>query len=364
MKHLGVVQIDSVNVLARAHHMPAFSRLGVYDRSLLDVLAYRDRKIFEYWGHAASYLPIDLFPYFRWKMTPSARTGAEGRWLEWAKNNKAYIDAAYKQVKDRGPMAASELADPGQRNSKWWGWAIGKTTMEYLFLSGKVMVSNRRNFERLYDLTERVIPEPILDALPPTEHQARKHLLTISAKALGVGTLRDFTDYFRLAFTKSRSAFMELVEEGTLLPVEVEGWTEKAWMYPGIKARPPRMSCLVSPFDPLVWERARTSRLFGFDYKIEIYVPAPQRKYGYYSLPFLMGERIAGRVDLKADRKNKTLLVHAVHAEQDIDPVELSQKLAVELARTRTWLGLENISVVAATKLARSLRSEIAASTD
>jgi uncharacterized protein len=347
VERLNLLQIDSVNVLARAHYLPAFSRLGPYRRDLLETLAWGRRpRFFEYWAHEASLLPLDLQPLLRWRMgrAEAGRDIYDGL-RPFAGERRAEAEQVLAQIRERGPLAASDLE--GTRGvGGWWGWSDGKRALEWLFWSGRITTQTRRGtFERVYDLTERVIPAAILDRPTPAEPDAHRALLLHAARALGIATLGDLRDYFRQGPEDAKPRVSELVEAGDLVPVAVEGWAQPAYLYRG--ARLPRRArgrALVAPFDPIVWERARTERLFGLRYRIEIYTPAAKRLHGYYVLPFLLGDRIAARVDLKADRQNLVLRVQNAHAEPHA-PADVADELAAELRSMAGWLGLERIVV-------------------
>ncbi|WP_185983984.1 winged helix-turn-helix domain-containing protein [Aureimonas mangrovi] len=341
---LGLHQIDSVNVLARAHYLPAFSRLGAYDRTLLERAAWGrpgERRLFEYWAHEASLLPLDLQPALRWRMARAERGEAGYRSMRvFAGERRGEAMAILDRLRNEGPMAASDL---GSGRPGWWEWSEAKVALEWLFYAGFVTTKTRRNsFERVYDLTERVIPAAILDRPSPSEADAHRALVERSARALGIATKPELRDYFRLGIPETRRAVSELVEEGTLEPIAVPGWPA-AFLHR--EARLPRRieaTALLAPFDPLVWERARAERLFGFRYRIEIYVPAHLRQHGYYVLPFLLGDRLVARVDLKADRATGCLSVKAIHLEPDaLDGTR--EALDGELERMRGWLGLSTI---------------------
>lgn len=353
-------QMDSVNVFARAHYMPVFSRVGAYDVGLLDRMAYRgSRELFEYWGHEASLLPVSLHPLLRWRME-RARTLDEG-WggmLRMMRDRPDFVAEVLRLVRDRGPVGAGELREGERTKGAWWSWDETKIALEYLFYSGQVTTAGRRSFERLYDVPERVIPMHVLDAPTPTVEAAQRELIRLSARAHGVATEKDLRDYFRLSVRDAREAVASLLDAGELLPVQVEGWRQPAYLWPEA-AQPRRVtrSALLSPFDPLVWERARTERLFGFTYRIEIYVPAPKRVFGYYVLPFLHGERLSARVDLKADRKAGALRVLGSWLEPGHDPVEVATALSVELRRAADWQGLPDVVVEPRGDLAKMLAS-------
>ena len=356
---LGLVQIDSVNVLVRSHYLPLFSRLGPYEAALLDRLAYggKRRALFEYWGHEASLIPVEQQPLFRWRMARAERgEGTYGELARFATERRPYIDSVLAEVAARGPMGASELSEAGRGAGGWWGWSDGKRALEYLFWAGLVTTAGRRGFERLYDLPERVLPAAILDTPTPEEAEAQRALLRIAARAHGVATERDLRDYHRLDLADARLRIAELVEAGELLPVTVEGWDRTAYVIPDLRIpRKAPARALLSPFDSLVWERQRTERLFGARIRLEIYTPAHKREHGYYVLPFLMDERIAARVDLKSDRKAACLLVQAAHAEPHASVDAVALALAAELRRLAGWLGLERVTVVGTGDLAPAL---------
>jgi uncharacterized protein YcaQ len=355
---VGVVQIDSVNVLARAHELAFFARLGRYPRSLLQTHIERHRAMFEYWGHVASFIPIDLHPALRWRMTRLAAQpwGASRRDGTF----RQYIEAVHAEVAAKGPLTAAQLDDAGESEGSWWGWRDGKLAVEYLFVAGRVTAAGRRsNFERVYDLPERVIPPDVLARPALDEAEGHRHLLRVSARALGVATARDLADYFRLKLSDARPRLAELAEAGELLAADVDGWAEPAYLHP--EATIPRRvdaRALLSPFDSLVWERTRTERLFGMRYRIEIYTPAPKRVYGYYVLPFLLGDQLVARVDLKADRQAGTLRVPAAYAEAAAEPRSIAGPLAHELRLMADWLELDRIEVDDRGDLARDLRRE------
>lgn len=356
---LGVVQIDSVNVLARSHYLPAFSRLGAYDATQLDALAHRTpRALFEYWGHEASLLPVALQPLFRWRMA-RAKDHAWGRMRRIAAKHPRFVDEVLAIVRDKGPISASELGHGApKKKSGWWEWSDAKTAIEWLFWSGQVTSARRRGFERLYDLPERVLPARIVNAATPTEREAHRALLELAARALGVATEADLRDYYRLPLAEARAALAELVEDKQLEPVTVEGWKKPAYI-PRRAARPAMIDtgrgALLSPFDNLIWFRERTERLFGMRYRIEIYTPAPKRVHGYYVLPFLLGDALVARVDLKADRAAGVLRVQGAHAEPGTATARVAGALAAELTRMAAWLALERVEVMPRGDLAKRL---------
>nr|WP_295107417.1 winged helix-turn-helix domain-containing protein [uncultured Caulobacter sp.] len=363
---LGVVQIDSVNVVSRSHYLPLFSRLGSYDRTLLEDLAWgRKPALAEYWAHEASLTPLSTYPLLRWRMQ-DALDGV-GVWKNvsaFLKSHADFIDQALAAVAERGPLAASELELGAKGEGGWWGWSEGKRAMECLFWTGRLTIATRRNsFERVYGLPERVLPRSVLDTPTPDRAEACRELLKISARAMGVATERDLRDYFRLGVTDASDGIASLVADGALQKVAVKGWHASAYLWP--EARRPRSvkaSALLSPFDNLIWFRDRTERMFGVRVRLEIYTPAHKRTHGYYVLPFLQDETITARVDLKADRKAGKLLVLAAHAEPDANS-ETANRLAGELALMASWLGLSGVEVRPTGDLALDLGSIVRSGT-
>lgn len=350
IERLGVVQIDSVNALVRSHYLPLFSRLGHYNRDLLDQAAWsqgRRRTLFEYWGHEASLLPVAMYPLVRWRMARAAR--GEGIYQQLARFGREQQDVIHRvlqAVREQGALGAGSLSTRQEKAGPWWDWSAEKHALEWLFAAGEVTVAGRRGFERLYDLPERVLPESILRQPQPDEAQAQRALLSHAAQALGVATEKDLRDYFRLDPADTRARLAELEEAGELLRCQVQGWKQSAWCQPTVKIpRKVAASALLSPFDSLVWERSRTERLFDFRYRLEIYTPVHKRVYGYYVLPFLHNERIAARVDLRAERAFGRLAVHAVHEEDPRLDEEGMQALAMNLRRMADWLGLERVQL-------------------
>ncbi|MBM1170573.1 winged helix-turn-helix domain-containing protein [Microvirga arabica] len=343
-----LLQIDSVNVLVRAHYMPLFSRLGSYDRGLLEKIAYhpKKREAFEYWGHEASLIRLDLQPLFRWRMERAARgDGTYGGLARFGREKRAFIEEVRREIETRGPIGAGELSIGGKGQGSWWGWSDGKRALEWLFWAGQVTTATRRGFERLYDLPERVLPSDILAMPTPSAEEAQRELLRLSIRALGIASERCLRDYFRLEPKDAKARIPELVEAGDLMPVTVKGWDGPVYLDPQAKVpRRVEARALVSPFDPIVWERTRTERLFDFRYRIEIYTPAEKREFGYYCLPFVLGERIVARVDLKADRAAGDLIVHSVHPEASVAPEEIAPALGDELRLMAEWLNLGSIT--------------------
>jgi uncharacterized protein YcaQ len=348
VRALGLVQIDSVNVLVRSHYLPLFSRLGAYELPLLDEAAYggRRRQLFEYWGHEASLIPVEHQPLLRWRMQ-RAKNG-DGLWgsvARFGRERAAFCDEVLAQVRARGPLGVSEIEAGGSRKGGWWGWSEGKMALEWLFWTGQVTTHSRRRFERVYDLAERVLPKSVVDAPTPAAADAQRQLVRLASSALGIATERDLRDYFRLAPADARARVAELVEARELQPVQVEGWKGTAYLGPQVRV-PSRIEAraLLSPFDSLVWFRDRLQRVFDFHYRIEIYTPAHKRVHGYYVLPFLLGERLVARVDLKADREQGKLRVIATHYEPRVDRREVNARLREELQLLARWLGLRCVS--------------------
>ena len=357
-----LLQIDSVNVLVRSHYLPMFSRLGPYPRDLLDRMAYERAELFEYWAHEQSLQPVAAYPLMRWRMAWAAAGHTWGGLARFARENPAYIEAVHAEIAERGPLPASALRDPGTRSGPWWGWGEGKRALEWLHWTGRLAALRRPSFERVYDLPERVLPADVLARPAVPERDARKALLVMAARSLGVATAADLADYHRQRLTAVRPLLAELVEDASLVAAEVEGWDVPAYRDPD--ARLPRQvaaAALVSPFDSLVWDRRRTERLFGFHLRLEIYTPAAQRRFGYYVLPFLLGDRLVGRVDLKADRRAGALLVHAAYAEHGVDAATAAGPLAAELWSMAAWLGLERVAVADVGDLAPLLARAVAA---
>ena len=341
---IGLIQIDSVNVLERAHYLPLFSRLGPYRREMLDRAAhYAPRRLFEYWGHEASLIPVATHPFLRWRMERAHTDSWGGMQRVW-REQPELVAEVLAEVTERGPVAASEIAERPRRAGPWWDWSDHKRALEWLFWSGQVSSARRRRFERLYDLTERVIPRDVLAVPTPPVSEAQRELLRIAARSLGVAAEADLRDYFRLPADEAKARVAELVEAGELHPVGVEGWG-RTQGYLWSKAKIPRAvdaRALIGPFDPLIWARPRAERIFGFNYRLEIYVPAPKRVHGYYVLPFLLGNNLVARVDLKADRSRSALLVRAEHLEPGAPP-ETAGALRAELDSMAEWLGLERV---------------------
>ena len=353
---MGLIQIDSVNVLVRSQELPLFARLGPHPRTLIED-ATRRGDLFEFWVHEACHVPIDMYPLQRWAME------AHPRWKslrEWAAANHALVAKVLDRVRSDGPIVASDLEMRDRPKGTWWDWDDGKLALEHLFRTGEVAARRRPNdFARLYDLAERVIPADVLARPGLPAREAKKELLVRAARHHGVGTASDLTDYHRLSHT--RELLSELVEEGRLVPVKVEGWSKPAFLHPGaVIPRRVTARALLSPFDPVVWNRDRVERLFGFRYRIEIYVPAAKRQYGYYVLPFLLGDEVVARVDLKADRATGRLLVQSAFGEPGIEERYVADELAAELGSMAQWLGLDaGIEVAGRGDLSAALSSAV-----
>ena len=340
ISRLGVIQIDSVNVLVRSQELPLFSRLGNHNRNAIPK-ATEQQKLFEYWGHEAAHLPVEIHPLFRWKME-AARLGKAKHWglTSFYDDNKAFVKRMLKHVEKNGPTTSRELSTRTEKKGTWWDWDEAKVALEYLFLTGQLMSRGRgTDFARIYDTPERVLPGDVLNAPTPSEHDARKQLLVRSAIAQGVATASDLADYYRQKPATVKPLIAELVEEGELRVVAVDGWTEKAFVHRATKLpKQLHATALLSPFDSLVWCRPRNERLFNFHYRIEIYTPKEKRKFGYYVLPFMMNGEMVGRVDLKADRANSKLLVHSVHTEKGVKRSTINDALNNELRTMASWL--------------------------
>lgn len=378
---LNAFQIDSVNVLVRAHYVPAFARLGPYRMEALDQLAYIKRELFEYWGHAACLMPTSLYPLVRYRMQKHHE-----RTREYMRSDGGrYMARVYAEVSERGPLTAAELTDPGKRSKGWWSWwgsGNGKSALEHLYDAGLVAIAGRRRFERIYDLTERVIPKSALDAPAPPREEAMKQLICLGAKACGIGTLGDLVGYLNVDDWRDRlpagpwwaypkdarrrakpiagRLVSELVEEKRLLPARVEGWKEQAYMLPRtLFDGTANVRALVTPFDSLVWDRDRIERLFGMTYRIEMYTPPPKRIYGYYVCPFLLGDTLVARCDLKADRTRKVLIVQGAFLEPGRDARRIASELARELREMQSWLELDRTQVNERGDLAAALSKSV-----
>jgi len=366
LDRIAILQIDSVNVFCRTHYLPVFARLGPYPRDVLDRMTGHTagrvrRELFEYWAHEASLVPLEMQPLLRWRMD-RAHVDPWPAIRRFARENPTLLEDVRQLVKENGPIRAGDtgVARPARQPGDMWNWHDGKIALEYLFYAGEVTAARRVNFERLYDIPERVLPVSVLDAPTPSPEQAHRELIRVAARAMGVATEPDLRDYFRMPHAASKRAVAELVDAGELLPVEVADWSAPAYLLPAAR-RPRRVSAraLLSPFDSLIWFRERTERLFRFHYRIEIYTPPPQRRFGYYVLPFLLGEELVARVDLKSDRQAGVLRVQSAWLEDGADPHYVAEELAQELAVTAAWLGLPEVEVMPRGDLARDLRAAL-----
>jgi hypothetical protein len=360
---VGVVQIDSVNVVSRSHYLPFFSRLGPYSPSLLDrAVNTPPRLLFEYWAHEASLLPVDLQPYLRNRMANADDEVVWSRMRRIAREQPELVAWVLDEVKRLGPVLARDIEHEAPRVKDHWGWNWSdvKAALEYLFAIGKVTSAGRHNsFARRYDIPERVLPREVLDAPTPSADQTHRQLVRIAARAHGIASEQCLRDYFRLKVGPARQAVHELVESGELIPAQVEGWARPAFLHSGVRtARPTQARALLSPFDSVIWERARTQALFGFRYRLEIYVRPDKRVHGYYVLPFLLGDQLVARVDLKAHRTERVLRVQSAWAEPEA-PVETPAELAAELVAMAQWMGLSAVTVAHRGPLAQPLDAAV-----
>lgn len=366
---LGQFQIDSVNVVTRAHYAPLFSRLGAYDPALLDRAASRSPpRVFEYWGHAACLIDVELQPALRHKMA-AASQDAWGGMLRVRQEHPAVIDAVLDAIADHGPLTARQVDSliegpaRGAKDNWGWNWSATKQALEWHFWSGAITTAGRNEaFERRYDLPGRVLPTHIAHAPTPDADEAHRILVARAAKALGVTTVDWAAEYFRLPKPAVRQGIAELADAGQLLPITIDGINKPVWLWHEAKL-PRRMDAraLVCPFDPLLFDRSRLREVFGTDYRIEIYVPAPQRRHGYYVYCLLLGSQIAARVDLKADRQAGVLRVQSAWAEQGCTlPVdEVLAGLVAELDEMARWLGMGSVQVAPSGDLAAALATRI-----
>jgi uncharacterized protein YcaQ len=358
MNHIGLIQIDSVNVLARSHELVLFSRLGDHPKDLIaKATALGD--LFEYWGHEAAHIPSAHHPLFRFRM----RENSDGHWIqkvskEIQKKNPHFLDEVLQRVRVEGPIVASDISTRRGPKGPWWDWDMGKRALEVLFWRGDVTAYRRASdFARVYDIADRVLPVDVLDAPSPTEHESRKQLLLLAAKACGVATARDLADYHRQKPKECVHIVDELVTNGELDAVRVHGWRDTAYVLPDTSIpRNVSARALLSPFDSLIWHRPRVERLFDFHYRLEIYTPAEKRTFGYYVLPFLLDEQLVGRVDLKADRHAGVLRVQGAYKEDGVDVSRVAHQLSMELQEMAKWLNLPDVQVQRKGNLATPLR--------
>lgn len=357
LARLRLLQLDSVNVYERSHYLPVFARLGAYDEELLDRLTFAHRSAYtEQWAHEAAVVPLEDWPLFAWRREAFRATHAD-----WFRENAGILDRLRAELAGRGPLTSGQIEhEENVRNGPWWGWSSTKRGLEMLFRSGEVAIAGRTRFQRRYALAETVIPPDVLGVR--VEHRdAVRQLVRRSGVALGIGTVSDLADYYRLRVDDTRAAVRELVDAGELREVRVDGWGQRAYLHRD--ARLPRRietTALLSPFDPIVWDRDRALRMFGFHYRIEIYTPAPRRRFGYYALPVLVDEELVGRVDLKSDRRRGVLRVQAAWSEEGAPPSTVS-RTALTIREAAGWQGLPEVEVADRGDLARALAAELRA---
>ncbi|MCP5029994.1 MAG: winged helix-turn-helix domain-containing protein [Actinomycetia bacterium] len=355
IERMAVLQLDSVPVVVRSQYLPLFSRLGAHDRHLLDRVAYGRDHFIESWAHEASLIPTARQPYYRWRQDDHAN---RDHWSGLGRGDRPYVEAVYDEVVERGPLRAADLTDQRKQSGDWWAnRSGGRRALEWLFATGRLSARRTGNFERTYDLVERVVPAEVLATPTPARADAVRQVVDWAAEAYGVATTADLADYWRLKRAEVQPAVDQLVEAGRLEPATVDGWDHPAWLHADARmARKMDAVALLSPFDPVCWNRDRAERIFGFHYRIEIYVPAPKRVYGYYVLPFLQGDRLTARVDLKSDRKGRALLVRSVHVEDGVDPVSVALDLGPELGRLAGHLDLDDVVIECGRSDAEPLR--------
>lgn len=350
LRRMRILQIDSVNVFSRSHYMPLFARLGAYDTALLDALAFSRRpRWVESWAHVASLVSADDWPLLQFRRDDLRRKYGDDA---WARANEPLLQWLRDELAERGPLRPAQIdhdARSGSRGS-WWGWDDVKNGLERLWLFGEVAIAGRRGFERRYALASDVLPAAALET-PVPRADAIRELVRRAAAAYGVATASDLADYWRIRDRPAvTAAIHDLVDAGELQPVQVEGWSvagrpAKAWLHrDAARPRTVDATALLTPFDPVVWFRDRAERLFDFDYRIEIYTPAPKRRFGYYSLPVLVGDDVVGRLDLKADRGANTLRVQSAWWEHGVSP-DAAERVAAELRTAARWQGLERVTV-------------------
>lgn len=352
-----------MNVLVPAHYLIPFSRVGAYDRKLLDEVVYRSGQFAEVMAHEASIVPIEHWPLVRQACASLDRRSRA--FSQYMATRTAYAERVLDAVRARGPMSSDDAPDAGEPDPRdRWGWGlnVAKISLDLHYLQGRLAIVDRRaDYSRVYDLVERVIPAEHYGRSVSGE-EAQRELILLAARSLGIGTVADIADYYRLPVRVAKRWLAELVAEGAMYEARVEGWRDIAFLHPQAEPEAIDARALLSPFDPVVWFRPRAERLFGFDYRIEIYLPKEKRRWGYYVLPFLLGDRLVARVDLKADRAAKKLLVMAAYVERGAKPASVAEALAVELGAVARWLGLEAaIEVGARGSLSRPLRGAILA---
>lgn len=360
---LGLLQVDSVNVFERAHYMPLFSRLGKFDKSELEsAMGGFHPQLIEYWAHEASIVRIENWPLYRWRMN-AYRDKYSTKWGMEA-GNKKLVEQITSQLRANGPMTTGQFeTEANVRKGSWWGWSDLKEALEYMFLVGDLVSGGRDSFKRLYALPEQVLPQSILDHTP-SDADAKKKLFLQAATATGVGTYTDIADWHRMSPTTNKKIFAELVESGDLLEVRVDGWAQPGYVnastsLEGLDAKAPgARTTILSPFDPVCWKRDRIERMFGFEYRIEIYTPEPKRQFGYYTLPILHNRDLVGRIDLKSDRHGRQLLAQASWHEAKLNDrgvASLAKALNKHLKEVQSWQGLNETVVMPKGNLAELL---------
>lgn len=360
---LGLLQVDSVNVFERAHYMPLFSRLGKFDKGELEsAMGGFHPQLIEYWAHEASIVRIENWPLYRWRMN-AYRDKYSTKWCMEA-GNKKLVEQIISQLRANGPMTTGQFeTDANVRKGSWWGWSDLKEALEYMFLVGDLVSGGRDSFKRLYALPEQVLPQHILDHTP-SDADAKKKLFLQAATATGVGTYTDIADWHRMSPTNNKKIFAELVESGQLLEVQVDGWAQPGFVnastsLEGLDAKAPgARTTILSPFDPVCWKRDRIERMFGFEYRIEIYTPEPKRQFGYYTLPILHNRDLVGRIDLKSDRQGRALLAQASWHEAKLNDrgvASLAKALNKHLKEVQSWQGLNETVVLPKGNLAELL---------
>ena len=364
-RRLGLLQLDSVNVFERSHYLPLHARLGAYEKAQLDRVTFADpARWTEWWAHEAALFPVEDLPLWSWR---KAEYRARDPWFpDFAGDHEALMRELLDVLRGEGPLAASDIEhEENRRHGPWWGWSAVKRGLEILFRRGDVVSAGRTRFERRYALPEQVLPDSVLGVEVPRADAIRE-LVRRSAVALGIGTAADLADYYRLRTDDTRAAVRDLEEAGELVPVRVDGWRQRAWIHRDAK-RPSRLraSALLSPFDPVVWDRGRAERMFGFRYRIEIYTPAPKRVFGYYSLPILLDDRLVGRIDLKSDRKAGVLRVQSAWHEEGADAAPADPGRVAALVRAAgAWQGLDEVTVADRGTLSAALRSALRESSE
>lgn len=360
---LGLLQVDSVNVFERAHYMPLFSRLGKFDKTELEsAMGGFHPQLIEYWAHEASIVRLENWPLYRWRMN-AYRDKYATKWGMEA-GNKKLVEQITSQLQANGPMTSGQFeTDAHQRKGSWWGWSDLKNALEYMFLVGDLVSGGRDSFKRLYALPEQILPQSILDHMP-SDADAKKKLFLQAARAIGVGTYTDIADWHRMSPTTNKPLFNELVESGELVEVRVDGWAQPGYVnaatsLEGLDAKTPgARTTILSPFDPVCWKRDRIERMFGFEYRIEIYTPEPKRQFGYYTLPILHNRDLVGRIDLKSDRQGRKLLAQASWHEpklSDRQVASLAKELNKHLKVVQSWQGLNETVIMPKGNLAALL---------